>query len=167
MGSLRPGGASDCKGQGKSIDKRFLACTQEMQDIHITFTITGSHVPLNLNIMKKIILMPVLAILLVSYGQKPDYLDPQEIIIAGQIINYDPGLEKDILTVYINDNGRADQLQYPSKIDSLGYFKVGFKRYYPQDVMISNSYNKESWVKINYQFSLKSLMVYQFYFIFN
>lgn len=85
----------------------------------------------------KIFLMSALAILLVSCGQKADYLVPEEIIIAGQIINYDPGLEKNILTIYVNDNGRADQLQYPSKIDSLGYFKVGFKRYYPQDVMIS------------------------------
>jgi hypothetical protein len=35
------------------------------------------------------LLIPALTILLLSCGQKRDYLVPEEIIITGQIINYD------------------------------------------------------------------------------
>ena len=63
------------------------------------------------------------------------------VIIAGKIVNFNKNSGKNILTVYVNDNGRAKQLNYPTKVDSLGNFHVKFDRYYPQDVMIAYKTN--------------------------
>lgn len=64
-----------------------------------------------------------------------------KIVISGEVINYDKKSGKNIITVYINDNGKATQLNYPAKIDSTGHFHIQFERYYPQDVMISYKTN--------------------------
>jgi thiol-disulfide isomerase/thioredoxin len=76
-----------------------------------------------------------------SCTKNPEIQKKEEIIIAGKIINYDKGSGKNILTIYINDNGRATQLNYPTKIDSTGNFNVKFERFYPQDVMIAYKTN--------------------------
>jgi thiol-disulfide isomerase/thioredoxin len=75
--------------------------------------------------------------LLISCGKKEKINVAKVITIAGKVINHDVNSGKNILTIYINDNGRATQLNYATKLDSLGSFNVKFERYYPQDVMIS------------------------------
>ncbi len=59
------------------------------------------------------------------------------VTITGKVINYDSHENKSIVNVIVNDNGIANQVSYPAKIDSEGYFKVKLERRYAQDVMIS------------------------------
>lgn len=88
--------------------------------------------------MKRIALLSVLFFVLVhSCTEISEQSISKEIIIAGKVINYDTNSGKNILTIYINDNGRATQLSVPTRIDSVGNFLVKLERYYPQDVMIS------------------------------
>ncbi len=89
--------------------------------------------------MKNISLLSVVFyfVLMHSCTDMTEQNNPREIVIAGKVINYDVDSGKNILTIYINDNGRATQLNFPTRIDSVGNFHVKFERYYPQDVMIS------------------------------
>ena len=88
--------------------------------------------------MKKTSLLTILILVFFnSCINKSEQYHPKEIIIAGRIINYNKDSGKNILTIYINDNSRATQLNYPAEIDSVGNFHVKFKRYYTQDVMLS------------------------------
>lgn len=91
--------------------------------------------------MKIKLLFLIFISFLVSCANNVDEDLPKEITIAGKIINYNRTSGKNVLTIYVNDNGRADQLSYSTRIDSLGYFNVKFERYYPQDVMISYKTN--------------------------
>jgi thiol-disulfide isomerase/thioredoxin len=88
-----------------------------------------------------LLLFILLSFFLISCNQKVEQNLPKSIIISGRIINYDKTTGNEVLTVYINDNGRATQLNFPTNIDSSGNFRVKFKRYYPQDVMISYKTN--------------------------
>lgn len=86
--------------------------------------------------MKQTIVLLTVA-LLISCKDKQPIKAEKDVIIAGKVIDYDNRSGKNILRIYINDNGRATQLNFPTRIDSLGNFHVTFQRYYPQDVMIS------------------------------
>jgi thiol-disulfide isomerase/thioredoxin len=66
---------------------------------------------------------------------------PEEITIAGKIMDYNIGSEKPNVSIIINDNGLADQINYQGKLDSAGNFIIKFTRNYPQDVMISYKTN--------------------------
>lgn len=66
---------------------------------------------------------------------------PEQITIAGKIVNYNSGSEKSNVSIIINDNGLADQINYLGKLDSAGNFNIKFTRYYPQDVMVSYKTN--------------------------
>jgi len=74
---------------------------------------------------------------LVACHQNLRYSEPEEIVIAGEILNYKSDSDIKTIAIYINDNGTAEQLNFPTKIDQDGHFCVHFKRYYPQDVMVS------------------------------
>ncbi|HKJ42030.1 MAG TPA: hypothetical protein VKA27_08035 [Sunxiuqinia sp.] len=87
--------------------------------------------------MKQITTLLLLILLISCQEKEQKNKAPKKVTIAGKIVNYDKNSEKNILTIYINDNGKATQLNYSTKIDSLGNFNVRFKRYFPQDVMIS------------------------------
>lgn len=88
--------------------------------------------------MKTILLLNILTVFsFYSCVDKPMIANKKEVIIAGKIINYNNKSGKNILTVYINDNGRAAQINHSTKVDSSGNFQVKFYRYYPQDVMIA------------------------------
>ena len=76
--------------------------------------------------MKKISLLSILFFVLVhSCTDISEQNNPKEIIIAGKVNNYDINSGKNILTIYINDNGRATQLNFPTRIDSVGNFQSG------------------------------------------
>ena len=89
--------------------------------------------------MRQIIIFLTLFILtlLISSGKEEKINFAKEVTISGKVKDYDINSGKNVLTIYINDNGRAKQLNYATKLDSLGNFNVKFERYYPQDVMIS------------------------------
>lgn len=89
----------------------------------------------------KIFLLTISSLLLISCNIQDNEIIPKEITIAGRISNYDKNSGKTILTIYVNDHGRADQLSFPTKVDTLGNFNVKFNRYYAQDVMISYKTN--------------------------
>ena len=93
--------------------------------------------------MRTILFFTISILTLLSSCNNPTVIHEKKdiIIIAGKIINFDRNSGKNILTIYINDNGRATQLNYPTKVDSLGNFHVKFDRYYPQDVMIAYKTN--------------------------
>jgi thiol-disulfide isomerase/thioredoxin len=90
--------------------------------------------------MKQILIL-LTSLLLISCKETEQVNTAKEIIIAGKVVDYDKSSGKNILTIYINDNGRADQLSHDTELDSTGNFRVEFERYYPQDVMISYQTN--------------------------
>jgi thiol-disulfide isomerase/thioredoxin len=92
-------------------------------------------------IMKSIVLLLLIFTCIVSCNVVSMENSPEEITIAGRIVNYHSGSEKTNISIIINDNGLSDQINYSGKIDSVGYFNIKFTRYYPQDVMISYKTN--------------------------
>ena len=56
------------------------------------------------------------------------------VFITGKVLNHK--LDKNTITIYVNEMLSGNQNTYVSLIDSLGNFQVKFNQYYPQDILV-------------------------------
>jgi thiol-disulfide isomerase/thioredoxin len=93
----------------------------------------------NHKLMKyQILIFASIFILTINIGcskQTESILEPQEVIITGQVVNkhnYDPTT----IAIIINDIATGEQIRFLDDLDEKGNFEVKFERYYPHEVML-------------------------------
>jgi thiol-disulfide isomerase/thioredoxin len=98
---------------------------------------------LNINLMKQTILFFTL-FLLISCGKKENYNTPRQIVISGQISNYEPNDRE--IKIFANRLGFSP-LNIATELDSLGNFQTVFKSFIPTDISIR--YKKQFYVIVD------------------
>lgn len=88
--------------------------------------------------MKKLFILMVFGLPLVSCAEKNDYSIPKKVIIAGKVDNIDHG-NYDV-NLYVNRPG-FNQIAIFAKADSSGNFHASFETYTPTDVWIMYKMN--------------------------